>query len=100
MNEGGKPDGTLNFYLRLNNPTHIAKNVIFITMTLVGDSFVVSLVILHERSERSMMAIQQSYRLWIVWNRAWWIIILPIGLLFATASTYSPSIPLLSSFYS
>ncbi|RDX40975.1 hypothetical protein OH76DRAFT_1365346 [Lentinus brumalis] len=66
VNEGGKPDGTLNFYLRLNNPTHIAKNVIFITMTLVGDSFV-------------------SYRLWIVWNRAWWIIILPIGLLFATA---------------
>ncbi|RPD58602.1 hypothetical protein L226DRAFT_489856 [Lentinus tigrinus ALCF2SS1-7] len=66
VNEGGKPDGTLEFYLRLNNPTHIAKNVIFITMTLVGDGFV-------------------SYRLWIVWNRAWWIVILPILLLTGTA---------------
>ena len=43
MDEGGTPDGTLDFYERLNNPTHIAKNVIFITMTLVGDGFVVRL---------------------------------------------------------
>ena len=36
VDEGGTPDGTLNFYERLNNPTHIAKNVIFIT-TLTND---------------------------------------------------------------
>ncbi|KAI0742276.1 hypothetical protein C8Q80DRAFT_1107918 [Daedaleopsis nitida] len=66
VNEAGTPDGTLNFYSRLSNPTHVAKSVIFITMTLAGDSFV-------------------TYRLWIVWNRAWWIVILPVMLLISTA---------------
>ncbi|KAI0738215.1 hypothetical protein C8Q80DRAFT_1275742 [Daedaleopsis nitida] len=63
---GGTPDGTTLFYSTLNNPTHVAKNVIYITMTLVGDTFV-------------------TYRLFIVWNRAWWILVLPVMLLFATA---------------
>ncbi|TFK90719.1 hypothetical protein K466DRAFT_484278 [Polyporus arcularius HHB13444] len=66
VDEGGKPDGTLNFYSDLANPTHVAKNVIYITMTIVGDTFV-------------------TYRLYIVWNRAWWIVVLPGLLLLATA---------------
>lgn len=45
VNEGGKPDGTLAFYGRLSNPTHVAKSVIFITMTLVGDGFVVRVIL-------------------------------------------------------
>ncbi|KAI0753775.1 hypothetical protein C8Q74DRAFT_336231 [Fomes fomentarius] len=65
VNEGGKPDGTLAFYGRLSNPTHVAKSVIFITMTLVGDGFV-------------------TYRLWIVWGRAWWIAVVPALSLFST----------------
>lgn len=65
--QGGKENGTLDFYSRLNNPTHVAKNVIYITMTLVGDTFV-------------------TYRLFVVWNRAWWIVVVPVLLLVATAS--------------
>ena len=41
VNYGGVPNGTLNYYSILNNPLHIAKDTIFITMTLMGDGFVV-----------------------------------------------------------
>lgn len=27
---------------------------------------------------------QQTYRLWVVWGRAWWIIIVPIVLIIGT----------------
>ncbi|TBU44153.1 hypothetical protein BD309DRAFT_958987 [Dichomitus squalens] len=64
--EGGKPDGALLFYSTLNNPTLVAKDGIYITMTIVADSFV-------------------TYRLFVVWNHAWYIIVLPVILLIATA---------------
>ena len=35
------PMGALLLYSQLNHPTHIARTAIFITMTLIGDSFVV-----------------------------------------------------------
>ncbi|KAI8992748.1 hypothetical protein BD414DRAFT_482075 [Trametes punicea] len=63
---GQKPDGTNQFYARISDPTEVAKNVIYITMTLVADSFV-------------------TYRLFIVWNRNWLILVIPITLLIATA---------------
>ncbi|KAI0351179.1 hypothetical protein OH77DRAFT_1411426 [Trametes cingulata] len=61
-----KPGGTNAFYARISDPTEVAKNVLYITMTLVADSFV-------------------SYRLFIVWNRTWWILCIPSVLLLATA---------------
>ena len=64
--EGGKPGGTALYYNTLSNPTLAAKDAIYITMTIVGDCFV-------------------TYRLYIVWNRVWWIIVVPAILLLATA---------------
>ncbi|KAI1793605.1 hypothetical protein LXA43DRAFT_196949 [Ganoderma leucocontextum] len=64
--KGGTPGGTTDFFNTLNNPTLVAKNVVYITMTLVGDTFV-------------------TYRLFMVWNRAWSIVVFPILLLLGTA---------------
>ena len=66
MVEGNKPNGTLNFYSVISSPTEVAKNVLYISMTLIADSFV-------------------TYRLYMVWNRTWWILVCPTILLFATA---------------
>ncbi|KAH9916603.1 uncharacterized protein BXZ73DRAFT_105796 [Epithele typhae] len=66
VSKGGTPTGTLDFYSWLSNPTHVGKSVIYITQTLVGDSFV-------------------TYRLFVVWNRNPFILIMPLLLLFGTA---------------
>ncbi|KAI0742409.1 hypothetical protein C8Q80DRAFT_1221032 [Daedaleopsis nitida] len=66
ITHGGTPTGTLDFYNRLSNPTHVGKTVIYITQTLVGDAFV-------------------AYRLYVVWGRNSWILVLPILLLLGTA---------------
>lgn len=63
---GDSPYGTRDFYSQLGNPTHIAKSVIYTTMTIVGDSLV-------------------TYRLYVVWERAWWALAWPVLFLFATA---------------
>ncbi|KAI8992744.1 hypothetical protein BD414DRAFT_482056 [Trametes punicea] len=63
---GRQANGAEAFYDRVSDPTEVAKDVIYITMTLVADSFV-------------------SYRLFVVWNRTWWILVLPTLLLIATA---------------
>ncbi|KAI1795337.1 hypothetical protein LXA43DRAFT_881965 [Ganoderma leucocontextum] len=63
---GGTPTGTLDFYNLLSNPTHVGKSVIYITQTLVGDGFV-------------------TYRLFIVYNRNLWILVLPLLLVVGTA---------------
>ncbi|CDO76588.1 hypothetical protein BN946_scf184868.g2 [Trametes cinnabarina] len=63
---GQKPNGTNDFYAIISSPTEVAKNVIYISMTLVADSFV-------------------TYRLFIVWNKTWWILVVPVTLLVATA---------------
>ena len=68
---GGVPGGTEMFYQTLSNPTEVAKNVIYITMTLVGDTFV-------------------TYRLFVVWNHSWLIIVLPVTMLLATAGAPPP----------
>ena len=89
VDNGGVPGGTEAFYLRLDNPTEVAKSVIFITMTLAGDSFVVRRMLHHYSALPLLrMHVFQTYRLWIVWNRTWWIAVLPIMLLTATAGTH------------
>ncbi|KAI0753722.1 hypothetical protein C8Q74DRAFT_332339 [Fomes fomentarius] len=65
ITHGGTPTGTLDFYNQLRNPTHVGKSVIYATQTLVGDSFV-------------------TYRMYVVWNRMPFIVVLPILLLIAT----------------
>ncbi|KAI0753728.1 hypothetical protein C8Q74DRAFT_1306594 [Fomes fomentarius] len=65
ITHGGTPTGTLDFYNQLSNPTHVGKSVIYATQTLVGDSFV-------------------TYRMYVVWNRMSFIVVLPILLLIAT----------------
>ena len=59
-------DGPRLFYLHVSNPTFVAKNAIYITNTLVGDAFM-------------------AYRLYVIWNRDWWIAVLPAVLILATA---------------
>ncbi|KIY70508.1 hypothetical protein CYLTODRAFT_419732 [Cylindrobasidium torrendii FP15055 ss-10] len=53
------------YYLTLSNPLQVAKTAVYATMTLVGDAFVI-------------------YRVYIVWNRNWWIVLMPLFLLAGT----------------
>ena len=55
VTHGGTPTGTLDFYSRLSNPTHVIKSIIYITQTVVGDSFVVRLLPLLIRQCRLSM---------------------------------------------
>ncbi|PIL26315.1 hypothetical protein GSI_12071 [Ganoderma sinense ZZ0214-1] len=66
IEHGGTPGGTTTFFKRLNDPLFIAKLAIYNTQTLVGDAFVI-------------------YRLYVVYNRKWWIAVLPLSLLAGTA---------------
>ena len=58
------------FYSQLGNPTFVAKNAIYITNTLVGDAFM-------------------ALRLYVIWNRVWWIAVPPAVLILATAGEFS-----------
>ncbi|KAI0632632.1 hypothetical protein C8Q77DRAFT_1118742 [Trametes polyzona] len=64
---GGTPGGTNAFYGKISDPTEVAKNAVYVTMTLVGDTFV-------------------AYRLYVVWGRVWWILGVPCAMLLATAT--------------
>ncbi|PBK67234.1 hypothetical protein ARMSODRAFT_1086201 [Armillaria solidipes] len=57
--------GALQYYSDLSNPLQAAKTAIYVTLTLVGDGFVI-------------------YRCFIVWNRRWYIVPGPILLLCGT----------------
>ena len=59
-------DGPELFYSVLSSPTFVAKNTIYITNTLVGDAFM-------------------AFRLYVIWDRAWWIAVPPAALILATA---------------
>ena len=63
---GNSPNGSTDFFNTLSNPTLVVKDVIYITQTLLGDAFV-------------------TYRLFMVWNRSWPIIVFPILLLLGAA---------------
>ena len=80
---GRTETGTLDFYNNLSNPTHVGKSVIYITQTLVGDAFVV-------RPDQYpllrfvVLTVVQNYRLFIVYNRNPWILVLPLALVVGT----------------
>ncbi|KAF4565428.1 hypothetical protein EYR36_001999 [Pleurotus pulmonarius] len=61
-----KDGGPLLYYLNLSNPLQAAKTAVYVTLTLVGDGFVI-------------------FRCFIVWGRTWWIIPFPLMLLLGTA---------------
>ncbi|KAL7278439.1 hypothetical protein ACG7TL_007436 [Trametes sanguinea] len=63
---GQKPNGTNDFYAIISSPTEVAKNAIYVSMTLVADSFF-------------------TYRLFVVWNRNWLVLIVPVTFLVSTA---------------
>ncbi|KAI0324272.1 hypothetical protein GY45DRAFT_432739 [Cubamyces sp. BRFM 1775] len=60
------PHGANDYYSIVSDPTEVAKDAVYNLTTFVADSFV-------------------TYRLWIVWNRTWWILIVPSILLLGTA---------------
>ena len=64
--DAGQPDGAIIFYANVASSAAVAKDVIYVTTVLIADSFL-------------------TYRLWIVWDRAWWIAILPVLLVLGTA---------------
>ncbi|KAM5545520.1 hypothetical protein V8D89_000558 [Ganoderma adspersum] len=64
--EGGKPNGAADFFNTLSEPTLIVKDVLYVTLTLVGDIFV-------------------TYRLFVVWNHSWLMIVLSSIMVLATA---------------
>ncbi|KAK0460065.1 uncharacterized protein EV420DRAFT_249340 [Desarmillaria tabescens] len=55
----------LDYYSDLSNPLQAAKTAIYVTLTLVGDGFVI-------------------YRCYVVWNRTWYIVPGPLLLLCGT----------------
>ena len=67
LDRAGDTNRTTAFFSRLSEQTQVAKSTIFVTSILIGDAFL-------------------TYRLWVVWNRSWMIIIVPIGMLLGTAS--------------
>lgn len=69
INFGDQESGGSNvFYSNIGERLGIAKDVVYITQTLVGDGFV-------------------TYRLYMVWDRNLYIVILPIMMLLATGVT-------------
>ncbi|KAJ8502155.1 hypothetical protein ONZ51_g156 [Trametes cubensis] len=59
--------GAAKFYSVISDPTQVAKNAVYIVTTLIADCFV-------------------TYRLWIVWDRVWWVLPPPVLLVCATAA--------------
>ncbi|KAH9912966.1 uncharacterized protein BXZ73DRAFT_82059 [Epithele typhae] len=64
--ENTSPDGPLNFFLRISNPTFLAKMAVYIANTLVGDAFMV-------------------FRLYVIWARDVRVVLLPGALILTTA---------------
>lgn len=81
------PEGAIAYYSLVSNRLEAAKDGVYITVTLVADHFMVSpstfLLLLLVQS-----SVRQIYRLFVVWNRNWLIVILPILLWIGGASAY------------
>ncbi|RDX45908.1 hypothetical protein OH76DRAFT_913596 [Lentinus brumalis] len=75
-----QPDGALVFYSNISSASAVAKDAIYVTTLLLGDGFL-------------------TYRLFIVWNRAWWITVVPILLVLGTAASgYGACVELITTF--
>ncbi|KAJ7611914.1 hypothetical protein DFH06DRAFT_154624 [Mycena polygramma] len=59
------PEGALAYYANIANPLQLAKTAVYTCLTLTGDFFLI-------------------YRCWVVFNRNWYVIALPILLWFGT----------------
>ncbi|KAJ7362897.1 hypothetical protein DFH08DRAFT_841633, partial [Mycena albidolilacea] len=62
------PAGALAYYEDLGNPLEAAKDAVYVTLTLTGDLFMI-------------------YRCFIVWDRRWLVVMLPIALWFGIGVT-------------
>ncbi|KAJ7078233.1 hypothetical protein C8R43DRAFT_1245304 [Mycena crocata] len=62
------PTGALSYYEDVGNPLEAAKTAVYVTVTMTGDLFMI-------------------YRCFMVWNRKWPIVTLPIMLWFGTGVT-------------
>lgn len=72
--EHGTTPGSV--YGAARSPKNVAKTALYVAQTLVGDMTMVSLPALFERASLTA-TLNQVYRLFIVWNRSWTVIILP-----------------------
>ncbi|KAJ7096121.1 hypothetical protein C8R44DRAFT_860165 [Mycena epipterygia] len=62
------PEGALAYYEDVSNPLETAKTAVYVTVTMTGDFFLI-------------------YRCFIIWNRRWSIVILPVLLWLGTGVT-------------
>ncbi|KAK7039645.1 hypothetical protein R3P38DRAFT_2901092 [Favolaschia claudopus] len=62
------PAGPVAFYNTLSLPSYTARNTVYCLLTVLADSFVV-------------------YRCYVVWQRRWWIVVIPALLLISTLVT-------------
>ncbi|KAJ7853343.1 hypothetical protein B0H14DRAFT_2758648 [Mycena olivaceomarginata] len=62
------PAGALSYYEDVGNPLEAAKTAVYTTVTMTGDFFMI-------------------YRCFVVWNRKWFIVTLPIALWFSCGVT-------------
>ncbi|KAK0201469.1 hypothetical protein DFS33DRAFT_1276360 [Desarmillaria ectypa] len=70
---GNAESTALGYYSDLSNPLQAAKTAIYVTLTLVGDGFVI-------------------YRCYVVWNRKWYIIPGPLLLLCGTGCGFGATV--------
>ncbi|KAJ7870765.1 hypothetical protein B0H14DRAFT_2725310 [Mycena olivaceomarginata] len=71
------PAGALAYYEDVGNPLEAAKDAVYVTLTMTGDLFMVS----------SADDMDWIYRCFIVWDRRWLVVMLPIALWFGIGVT-------------
>src|ERR1700685_1602742 len=83
------PHGSIVFYAKLNAPTEIAKTELYALQMILADGFFVSSMI--SSYYRLCILILVAYKVWrcyIVWNKRWYIIVLPVMMVLGTTSMY------------
>lgn len=85
------PEGPVAFYNTLSLSSYTARNTVYCMLTVLADGFAVSgcirLYVLSTTKLR-LSYIRQVYRAYVVWQRKWWITIVPAILLVGTLGTY------------
>ena len=70
IDSADKPQGPLIYILTIEDPTYVAKALILIATTSVGDAVLVSSLVL---CIKHLADCYQIYRLYIVWGRNIWV---------------------------
>lgn len=77
-----KPGGPAAFFSDVSIPANVAKVIIHTVNSILGDGIVVSFALFHFKYFDDNTQVWRCYH---VWGRSWWICIVPILLIIASA---------------